>query len=449
MSPGTSVDKQRVAVMAYSWNYDRSRQPDHYINSLVKAFANLGYNVDVYIANTFTQDGGIGKFSDETDENNLIKFIKQRKYSLVLSFNNAMLTDNVLKAVGDRVGVCLVDELNHLFDHSSMGYLELYRQNEIKIFVSSRDIYKRLMSELPDSEYKLCFIPTATDTAFRDLSFVKETGYQHNISIVMSFLETNCIRHVLTHSAMENPDLYQSLIRWISIIRNGGSLPNDGKDVGEVKLLLDHLRDPLNDLERHIQNYISDEDRIHAVSTLSDLGLVLFGNLEWIGKSAKIDSVFRYGERYIASHSDLMKIYCSSKLCVNIPQFHCGNALPYRVVDVMASRALLITKKQKESDLYTIFGTDCAVPTYESQSELRDLCLHYLNNEEERLERVQKCNYYVSKGFSFRERCIEIVEKIGETIPPPSQSGQISILDQGSFRVKKNARWWHALGLGR
>lgn len=433
--------KQKMAIMAYSWAYERTGSPDHYISSVVKAFAGLGYEVDVFIANTFTKDGGIAEFRTDFDEQKLIEFMRQRNYSVVLSFNNAMLTARTLVALGDKVGVWLVDELNHLFDHDALGYLNLYRNHPLKIFVSSKDIYSKLNSEIQSAQSKLFFIPTATDPEFKDLSYVRGSEYRYPISVVMSYLETNCIRHVLTQSAINNPDLYASMLNWIEIVRRGASIPRSGRDVDHVKSLLSHLENPISDLERHIQNYISDQERLDVVSTLSDRGIVLFGNLEWIGRSTSVDRAFRYGERYISSHADLMDIYNSSKLCINIPQIHCGNALPYRVMDVLASRALLITKQQERSDLYQLFGAECVVPTYQTMTELKELCDYYLENEEARQEKVLQCNAYVSQGFSFKERCQEIIEKLEATVPEESNIGDTNVIDSNRFHDTLKPLW--------
>ena len=111
-----------------------------------------------------------------------------------------------------------------------------------------------------------------------------------------------------------------------------------------------------------------------------------------------------------ASHADLTRIYNASRISINAPQAHTAvGAVQYRMIDVMASGALLITRRDRPSDLIRVFGDDCPVPTYRDLDELERLCVHYLAHEDERRELVARCNALVASGYSFAERAIDLL----------------------------------------
>ena len=96
-----------------------------------------------------------------------------------------------------------------------------------------------------------------------------------------------------------------------------------------------------------------------------------------------------------------------------MPQLQSGAALPYRVIDILASDALLITNYHPQSDAFTIFGKDCPIVMYKNMDELSKLCEYYLAHEDERRELVVKCNDMVRHGFDFRNRCEDILDLCG------------------------------------
>jgi hypothetical protein len=119
-------------------------------------------------------------------------------------------------------------------------------------------------------------------------------------------------------------------------------------------------------------------------------------------------------------------------------QLQGGASLPYRVIDILASDALLITNYHPESDAFAIFGKDCPIVMYKNLDELACLCEYYLSHEDERRSLVARCNELVKSGFDFRDRCKDVLALCGmasasEEINPGSNLGSISYVDSGEF----------------
>ena len=145
----------------------------------------------------------------------------------------------------------------------------------------------------------------------------------------------------------------------------------------------------------------------------------------------------------IKTHSQLVDVYQSSLISVNIPQIQTGPALPYRVFDILASDSLLITKYHSESDAFSLFGKDCPIPMYRDMDHLRELCAFYLSNDEARRELVAKCNGLVAKGYSFDERVLSLAKLTGVTVSPTNVPGQVLFVDYTRFD-----KWYKQFTIG-
>jgi spore maturation protein CgeB len=122
----------------------------------------------------------------------------------------------------------------------------------------------------------------------------------------------------------------------------------------------------------------------------------------------------------VRTHQELLTVYNSSKLSVNLPQSFISESFQYRLLDVMSSNALLVTRRTPEPDLYRVFGPDCLVAMYDSLAELEAVCAYYLAHEDERAARVAACNALVTEAFSFRSRALDYLRLAGvEFAPPP------------------------------
>jgi hypothetical protein len=175
--------------------------------------------------------------------------------------------------------------------------------------------------------------------------------------------------------------------------------------------------------EMLLQDVITSRDRIEVVNRLAPLGLALFGNPAWARAMALNEAVFRAYKPGppVRSHDELLTVYNSSKLSVNLPQSFISESFQYRLLDVMSSNALLVTRRTPEPDLFRVFGPECPVVMFDTAQELEAVCAHYLAHEDERLAKVAACNALVTEAFSFRSRALDYLRLAGVDFAPPAE----------------------------
>jgi len=424
---------ENIAIFAYSWSNNYIKL-DNYINQFVLNFQKIGYNIDVYIANQYVECDGIFGLNKNINIKKLNENIKSKKYKFVLSINNALLTCKLDSLRGQPVVDLIVDDFNHLFNHDSTGLYDQFIYAD-KILFSSHLHIKQLKLNNLGVVGRIYFAPTATSVTNKTLVH-PPLPKKYNISWIASLLDTSGFI-LLCRKSIDSSHRIELLRNAIDITRRGGEISYDERIGGENlhSILLENGWSRAF-FKMQIQNLISNETRVLVADKLSSLGLAIFGNYEWLNAVAYHSSIledFRDG-KVISSHDDIMEIYNSSKICINAPQVQSGSALPFRVMDIMASDALLITQYHPESDIFSIFGKECPVVMYKNLDELSELCEYYLSHEDERIRLVRLCNEMVRNGFDFRDRCLDILKLVGISAPSnQSMTGNIEYIDHFKF----------------
>lgn len=407
------VSREKIAIFAYSWSNAPYVKLDIYLNEFVTTFSSLGFDVDVYVANQYVECDGILGFSGNVNLHKINEKIQNKKYKFILSINNALLTRSLDSLRLQPVIGLIVDDFNHLFNHDKTGLYDQFSYADIILFSSYSHIKKLESNNLSVAD-RLRFYPTATTVpvSSKNCDFLPKV---HNITWVASLLDASGYTLLYKHCT-HKPDRAALLNGVVDVVREGGQINYDHA-IGDESIsgLLKEHKWSRQFFEMQIQNLISNQSRISVVDSLHELGLSVFGNHEWINAAAynsNILTVYNDGS-LISSHEDIMKIYNKSKICINMSQLQSGAALPYRVMDILASDALLITNYHPQSDAFTIFGKDCPIVMYKSMEELSTLCEYYLAHEDERRGLVVKCNDMVRHGFDFRNRCEDILDLCG------------------------------------
>lgn len=442
--------REKIAIFAYSWSTEPHVKLDIYLNEFVRTFSSIGFDVDVYVANQYVERDGIVGFSKIYNLQKLNNKIKLNKYKFILSINNALLTRRLDALRLQPVISLIVDDFNHLFNHDMTGLYDQFSFADIILFSSYLHIKKLKSNNLSVAD-RLRFYPTATSVSVssKNYEFIPKV---HNITWVASLLDASGYT-LLYRYCIDNPDR-AALLNWVVDVVRQGSKINYDHAIGAESIsgLLDEHKWSRPFFEMQIQNLISNQSRISVVDRLHHLGLSVFGNHEWINAAAynaNILTVYNEGKA-ISSHEDIMKIYNASKICINMSQMQSGAALPYRIIDILASDALLITNYHPQSDAFEIFGKDCPIVMYKNLDELSTLCEYYLSHEDERRSLVVKCNEMVKNGFDFRDRCQDILDLCGlSSAHEKLSAGNINFVNSSEFifliynirtRLKKMAK---------
>ncbi len=167
--------------------------------------------------------------------------------------------------------------------------------------------------------------------------------------------------------------------------------------------------------------YLSSKNRVDVLNAVADEGLRLYGSPAWLALLdyyPRLAMAFNYEQVYSLKHNQ--DIYNSSKIGINIPHIQAMDSFPWRVTDVMASNALLISARMKGFEKVM---PEVYIPQFESAAEARELCKKYIEDEEARKELVASHQEVIERRFRFRH-FIEAFESFsGLNISPAAGAG--------------------------
>ena len=156
---------------------------------------------------------------------------------------------------------------------------------------------------------------------------------------------------------------------------------------------------------------LSGERRLKVLSAVCDLGLDLYGTKNW-GNTYyfNMDLNMSYIDKLVYSVKHNQDIYNSSKIGINVSHYQATSGFPWRVMDIMASNACLVT--DYHSDFARLFG-DIPIPTYESEAEAREVCKRLLEDESRRRDIVLQCQEVVNAKYRFKHLLSKLEEYSG------------------------------------
>ena len=106
-------------------------------------------------------------------------------------------------------------------------------------------------------------------------------------------------------------------------------------------------------------------------------------------------------------------IYNKSKIGINVSHLQATSGFPWRVMDIMASNACLVTDYHE--DFKRLFG-NIPIPTYESELEAYEVCRQLIKDESRRKEIVLQCQEVIENKYRFRHLLPRLEEYSGITL---------------------------------
>jgi Glycosyl transferases group 1 len=418
----------KLAFFGYAWN--PQLQTDAYMSETIDSLARTGAEVDIYLGGQLSSEHGIYGVKDTVSLDTLQRFIAAQNYDAAISFNNSMLIPQVMEALHGRVVTVIVDEPEHLFDHLRTGPWDVFRQ-DVEIFAMSSVLERRIREHVKDVDARLHFTLPATHIGPE----ARGAAPTYPISWVASYVGDHNL-DLFLKLASEAPEYHALTVKCLDLVARDGDLRSVKAEDGADAALIRNLPWTFDYFQTQMQNILTNRSRVAVVERLASRGLALFGNANWrklLTHNAAVLQALQSGPTP-ATHADLRRVYNASTISINLPQAHVTNdAVQYRVIDVMASNALMITQYSPTSDLYRVFGADCPIPTYRDLDELERLCVHFLNNEAERLALVERCNALVATGFSFDDRSADYLRSVGLAMPVSGAPGALRRIDLALF----------------
>ena len=181
---------------------------------------------------------------------------------------------------------------------------------------------------------------------------------------------------------------------------------------------------------------MSDYKRIKVISNLTDFGIDIWGTPNWASENYNEPYlVLNYHKTPVYSLADNEFIYNSSKIGINIGHLQAKGGFPWRVFDIMASDACLVTEYH---DDFSKYFPDLKLPYFSNAWEAREQCKKLLNDESYRKDIVLQSQDIVNRNHRFINALSAIEDFLGVSLRACSSSTPSVVMDALVLKAKTN-----------
>ena len=263
--------------------------------------------------------------------------------------------------------------------------------NRYKFFVSQKSSIDMLVSEYKADINNILKIPFFTE--------IKHDP-QHKLSNNIAFIGTKFDNHNYINNYVKKVGSKYGRHILLNYIKEFNKNPyNSKKNI--LKLI--NCEDPyisslINNNE--LIEVLSDYKRVKTLSAIADLGLDLYGTSSWETDSYNEPYlILNYIRANVYSLEQNQSIYNSVKIGININHMQAKEGFSWRVADILASNACLVTEPTQ--NMIKMFdGID--IPYFTNPYEARSICIDLINNETKRQDIVAKSHELIEKKFRFK-----------------------------------------------
>jgi hypothetical protein len=325
-------------------------------------------------------------------DSKLLNMVSDFSPDIILNFSHSLpieVCENLLPHTKN----CLIDGDNPNY-FWNLDYLKknLNKYYFLGMQTASREMFKQVLGEINDEKY--LYFPAAT--SFEHL----ENKKNKNISFIgSSFFQIEMPRS----SNLLTDDFYQI---YDQVKKNYMVRPEDLND--SLRKSIDDINASMNLVKFHI----TWQDRVQHLSLLTDLGLHIYGLDEWKYirfYNAELGRAFN--PVAVRSLQENQEIYNTSKICINISHPQAKTAFSWRVMDIMASSACVLTEYKTDwVQLFSSYISEEVVEAivYRDRYEMREKAKRLLNDEKFRQRCVLECNAAIEKNGRWKHRFIEL-----------------------------------------
>ncbi|MCR4726591.1 MAG: CDP-glycerol glycerophosphotransferase family protein [Clostridia bacterium] len=175
--------------------------------------------------------------------------------------------------------------------------------------------------------------------------------------------------------------------------------------------------------------------RMKVLSAIADLGLEIRGQywgIDCMNYFPEIMASVNKTPTYSKQENE--DFYNGAKISINTQHIQTVSGFSFRVCDIMASNACLVTSPSK--DLKELFP-QIPIPMYESPYEAREICKKLLENENMRSDIVCACQEAIDHGYRIRD-VIARIEQISGVSLDNGASSNVCVkygLDVGKLEI--------------
>ena len=196
-----------------------------------------------------------------------------------------------------------------------------------------------------------------------------------------------------------------------NFINNIGNItpPSRIKDITNVFEHLKKIDNP--QIIKKYHSFFSYHFRCSVLDEVSHLGLVLYGK-DWTIFDQKFPRLHQFSNsKHVFSLRHNQDIYNSSFICLNINHTQALEAIPWRVLDILASNGCLVSCHSKVLSEFLDGYID--IPTFGSKEEAYSICSRLLKDSIYRNEIVEASQQAINDKGRWSHRLLEIEQEIG------------------------------------
>lgn len=351
-----------------------------FYENIINEFSSLGHNIHVYVTKEWNKDY-INCFPEK-----IYSFINEISPDLCILFNNTFydISDYIscpiiIYDVDTPSFFCNKEVLKsnvgrYLFIESQTSSVEFlqYEYNCPKNNILKVPFFTGIKARKREIESNLCFIgsrfvPVNSQLIINKL--VKNNEFRTYRGEFLNYLNDVIKNPLKSHRERINDLGYKNIKFFTSI----------------------------DDTE--ILACMSDYNRRETLSCVADLGLSIYGSTAWIDdyyNEPYLLMSYRNKTVYSLKHNE--DIYNSSKIGININHLQAIEGFSWRVCDILASNACLVTEYRPTIEQYF---PNVGILTFTSPFEARQQCLKLLANENLRQDIIEKSHEIIEKKFRF------------------------------------------------
>lgn len=356
---------------------------------MVRSLVEMGNDVLYYVTSDFasTPWGSDVKTDPQYDIEKMKDTIRKFKPDLVIAMNNCIF-EHILEVVDCPVLAYDADMPFYFNDKDRIRknidryWFPCHNKFGLKF---SKDYWKA-----KDDHFFL--LPPATAMRPDDNMAISQ-----NISFISSNFS---VPYQIQQVIRSMPETHDELLNIFKQLKND---PYYTPDLDSVKSdsLRAVLRDGMDSFM--LMAVFAGENRLKVLTLLTELGLGLYGTSSWNEIGTILPGIwmsYKKGNYYTLKHNQ--DIYNSSKIGINInhPQNPTGYA--FRVPDIMASSACLVSEPLEEIREY--FGEHVEIPFFSTPAEAYDICKKLLNDEPMRRDIVERSQQAINQAHRYSHR---------------------------------------------
>lgn len=415
-----------IAISNTGWVHPIS--PDGYVQGFTNALARMGNLVKSVVVNDFKQS-------------EMEKVVISFKPDFIFTINNAGISKNILDGTDCPIVLVVSDSLPFL------NNLDLVHKNKDRYYFlhTSEDSYNQIDDVFPEKpENRSVILGHVTDLRKKDIeqdipiSFVGSLG-NWDISFSQYWKYASDINYS-NQAEVEALNLKKKA--FLDQLREYAVSPLDTKSSVLEKPALQGF-DKITGIgySRAIVYLRTCNLRFAVLEQLTDLGLKIYscprGMVDVVRYNIKMFECFDFTPSVTLADSEVT--FNRSKISMNLPHAHVVKGFSWRVPDILASNACLLSDYRP--DLKKLMTGYIDMPMYQSPAEARELAQKLLKDEVWRKEIVAASQQMIEDKCRFEHRLRKVSEKTGLKLENPNEKGKQELVriekkpEQGSMII--------------